>query len=216
MNNTLAWVLPAEIPHAQSIFPGPAAEFLREGLFPPVLTALILVIISCWGKLEIGLGWWVSAEWITSISPLGGPHTDKVRKNGFGIRLSIHGFLVEKWNFPTEGASVPAVSVHSMFHLLLLFWKCNYLRYRGLNGDSLAGERFHLPKASSDGVFSCVPILSSPSCSFFFFFSTCQLENKLFTYSSSLSNEKVNIFKSRIHFLLSFHCGSNFFIFQKH
>lgn len=35
-----------------------------------------------------------------------------------------------------------------MFHLLLLFWKCNYLRYRGLNGDSLAGERFHLPKVS--------------------------------------------------------------------
>lgn len=68
--------------------------------------------------------------------------------NGFGFSLSIHGFLVEKWNFPTEGAGVPPVSVHNMFHLLLLFWKCNYLRYRGLNGDSLAGERFHLPKAS--------------------------------------------------------------------
>lgn len=70
------------------------------------------------------------------------------KKNGFGFSLSIHGFLVEKWNFPTEGAGVPPVSVHNMFHLLLLFWKCNYLRYRGLNGDSLAGERFHLPKAS--------------------------------------------------------------------
>ena len=63
---------------------------------------------------------------------------------------------------------MPAVSVHSMFHLLLLFWKCNYLRYRGLNGDSLAGEQFHLPKASSDGIFSCVLILSSLSCSLFF------------------------------------------------
>lgn len=47
---------------------------------------------------------------------------------------------------------MPTVSVHSMFHLLLLFWKCNYLRYRGLNGDSLAGEQFHLPNASVDSV----------------------------------------------------------------
>lgn len=131
MNNTLAWVLPAEIPPLSRYLQGLQQSFRDRALFPPVLTALILVIISCWGRLEIGLGWWVSAEWITSISPLGGPHTDKVRKNGFGFSLSIHGFLVEKWNFPTEGTSVPTVSVHGMFHLLLLFWKCNYLRYRG-------------------------------------------------------------------------------------
>lgn len=96
---------------------------------------------------------------------------------------------------------MPTVSVHSMFHLLLLFWKCNYLRYQGLNGDSLAGERFHLPKASSDGVFSCVPILSSLTCSLFF--PPVSLKTIwLFPLTGRVtaSNEKVNVIKSQIHF----------------
>lgn len=88
-----------------------------------------------------------------------------------------------------------AVSVHGMFHLLLLFWKCNYLPYRGLNGDSLAGDWFHLPKASYDCVFSCVPSLSSLSCSYNF--PPGRLENNLaFSLTGTvtpLATKKVNI-----------------------
>lgn len=171
MNNTLAWVLPAEILPLSRYFQGLQQSFWERALRPPplpVLTALILVIVSCWGRLEIGLGWWVSAEWITSISPLGGPHTDKVRKNGFGFSLSIHGFLVEKWNFPTEGAGVPAVSVHRMFHLLLLFWKCNYLRYRGPKRWQFGRGAVPPAKGIVWQCFRCILILSFSNYSLVF------------------------------------------------
>lgn len=52
----------------------------------------------------------------------------------------------KKWKFPTEGDDVLVVSVRAMFHLLLLFQKCNYLCYRQLNGQSPAKKPTYLPR----------------------------------------------------------------------
>lgn len=65
----------------------------------------------------------------------------------------------KKWNFPTEGADVPVVSVHAMFHLLLLFQKCNYLCYRQLNGQSSAKKPTYLPRPPE-----CAVLHSTEAC----------------------------------------------------
>lgn len=71
---------------------------------------LLLGVAVNWIKVE-GLGWVdhpTAADPPPSfssptISPLGGPHADKLRNTGFGFSLGIHALLTEKWNFPTEG-----------------------------------------------------------------------------------------------------------------
>ena len=66
-----------------------------------------------------------------TISPLGGPHADKVRKTGFGFSLSIHGFLPEKMKFSNRRDQYACgICPCGVFHLAPLFQKHHYLRYQ--------------------------------------------------------------------------------------
>lgn len=65
------------------------------------------------------------------LSPLGGPHADKVRKTGFGFSLGIHGFLLEKMKFSDRrGQYAFGICPCGVFHLASLFRKHHYLRYQ--------------------------------------------------------------------------------------
>lgn len=86
----------------------------------------------------------VSYSWVNYLHlPTWWARLDK-RAEGMDLDSCLpHG---KKWNFPTEGADVLVVSVCAMFHLLLLFQKCNYLCYRELNGQSSAKKPTYLPR----------------------------------------------------------------------
>lgn len=90
-----------------------------------------------WIKAE-GLGW-VDHPTTTdpplpgspTISPLGGPHADKVWKTGFGFNLSIHALLTEKMKFSNrKGQCAGGICPRGAFHLAALFQKHHYLRYQ--------------------------------------------------------------------------------------
>lgn len=66
-----------------------------------------------------------------TISPLGGPHADKVWKTGFGFSLSIHALLTEKMKFSNrKGQCAGGICPRGVFHLAALFQKHHYLRYQ--------------------------------------------------------------------------------------
>lgn len=116
--------------------------------------AFLLPLYSCtnWFKtcnyllLGVAVNWIkvVSYSWVNYLHlPTWWARLDKCAEEMDLDSCLPHG---KKWKFSTEGDDVLVVSVRAMFHLLLLFQKCNYLCYRQLNGQNPAKEPTYLPR----------------------------------------------------------------------
>lgn len=140
----------------------PQAWFERESegfFFSPLYSSTNWFKTCNYLLLGVAVNWIkvVSYSWVNYLHlPTWWARLDK-RAEGMDLDSCLpHG---KKWNFPTEGADVLVVSVRAMFHLLLLFQKCNYLCYRQLNGQSSAKKPTYLPRPPE-----CAVLHSTVAC----------------------------------------------------